>query len=94
MSRYIIILSTIVNTPIDLNHINQTVSVFTGVLEWSVDLEDCDKILRVVCGQDISADLVRELGKLEVSARVLEIFDEQGRSLVNYAYSSIPSQGF
>lgn len=81
MSNYIIILSTAVNNPTDLQQISQVINGFTEVLEWSVDLEDCDKILRVVCRNNIGNELVKQLSVLGIYTTLLEVFNENGRSL-------------
>lgn len=80
MSRYII-MSTVINTPIDLQHIYQTIDAFLGILEWSVDLEDSDKILRVVSNNDVGPELVKSLEGVGISSSVMEVFDENGLSL-------------
>lgn len=81
MSSHIIILSTTVNNAIDLQYVSQVITGFPGVREWSVDLEDCDKILRVVCDHNIGDKLVKQLAVLGMYAEVLEVFNESGRSL-------------
>ncbi len=65
-----------------LRHVFQSVNFFTGIFEWSVDLDDCDKILRIVCGNDISLELVKTLKSGGVNSLVLEIFDENGISII------------
>ncbi|WP_073232984.1 hypothetical protein [Pedobacter caeni] len=84
MSGYIIILSTVIHTPMDLQHIHQAIVTFHGVSEWSVDLEDCDQILRVACTENIGLELVKSLERMRVSSSVLEVFDENGISLQNF----------
>jgi len=81
MSRYTIILSTVIRNPIDLEHISQTISVLGDALEWSIDLYDCDQILRVVWHKNASAELVKKLKILGVKSAVLEVFDENGTPL-------------
>lgn len=81
MSNHIIILSTTVNNSTDLQYISQVINGFTEVFEWSVDLEDCDKILRVVCRNNIGNELVKQLGVLGIYTALLEVFNENGRSL-------------
>lgn len=84
MPGYIIILSTVVHTPMDLKHIHQAIASFHGISEWSLDLEDCDQILRVVCTENIGWELVKSLEHMGVSASLLEVFDENGLSLENF----------
>ncbi|WEK20940.1 MAG: hypothetical protein P0Y49_07290 [Candidatus Pedobacter colombiensis] len=81
MSRYIIIMSTVINTSIDLHHVSLVIATFSGILEWSVDLEDCDRILRVVCNDYIGIELLKGLEEKDVSSKVLEVFNGNGVSL-------------
>lgn len=81
MPKYTIIMSTEINTPIDSHHVSLAVAAFPSILEWSVDLEDRDKILRLVCNDPIGAELVKMLEEKGVSSAVLEIFDENGVSI-------------
>lgn len=74
-------MSTVINTAIDLQHIYQTIGAFSSISEWSVDLEDSDKILRVVCNEDVGPELVKRLERAGVSSSVMEVFDETGGSL-------------
>lgn len=82
MSSYIIILSSTIDTPGDLQNIEQVITGFSEVLSWSVDLEDCDKILRLSCIRDIGAELMYLLNQAAVNAALLEVFDEKGRSVI------------
>lgn len=88
MSSYIIILSTIINTPVDLQNLQQGLAGFKEISSWSVDLEDCDKILRICCERDISIKLMSELERLAIDVVVLEVFDEEGKS-VKHASPSV-----
>lgn len=81
MSNYVIILSTAISNPTDLQHISQAIHGFMEISEWSIDLEDVDKILRVVCSSNIGAELVIQLALLGIYVRLLEIFNENGHSL-------------
>nr|WP_068889169.1 hypothetical protein [Pedobacter panaciterrae] len=82
MSSRIIILSTVINTSVDLQCISQVLSTFSSISEWSVDLDDCDKVLRAISSEDIGADLVETLDAAGISAMVLEVFDENGVSIM------------
>ncbi|WP_222536775.1 hypothetical protein [Pedobacter polysacchareus] len=81
MSNYIIIISSTIESPVDLQNIEQAITGFPEISAWSVDLEDCDKILRVSCSRNISAELAAGLTAMAVNAAVLEVFDEKGRSI-------------
>jgi len=86
MSRYVIILSPVIDTPIDLRHVFEVIYTFSNILEWSVDLEDCDKILRVVCSEDIGQELVKSMALVGISSSVLEVFDENGISIIQIVH--------
>jgi len=81
MSSYVIILSSTIDTPVDLQNIEQAIAVFSEISSWSVDLEDCDKILRVSCSRNIGAELTAGLTAMAVKAAVLEVFDEKGSAV-------------
>ncbi|WGQ10459.1 hypothetical protein QG516_02165 [Pedobacter gandavensis] len=81
MSNYIIIISSTIESPVDLQNIEQAITGFPEISAWSVDLEDCDKILRVSCSRNISVELAAGLTAMAVNAEVLEVFDEKGRSI-------------
>lgn len=75
MCQFILILSTTVKTPFDLDRIRQTIDNFSSVIEWSQDLDDIDKILRIVAYEDISEKLVLNLQRAKVSAVVMQVFE-------------------
>jgi len=76
MCQFILILSTVIKTPFDLDRIKQTINNFSSVIEWSQDLDDIDKILRIVAHEDISEKLVLNLESAKVSAVVMEVFEK------------------
>ncbi|MET4141429.1 hypothetical protein [Pedobacter sp. UYP1] len=75
-SQFILILSTVIKTPFDLNRIKRTITNFQSVIEWSQDLDDIDKILRIVSHEDISEKLVLNLEKAKVRAIVMQVFEK------------------
>ena len=81
MSRYIIILSTVIRTPVDLKRISTAIEGFHAITSWSVDLEDCDQIMRLDCGNDIGHEIVERLDAVGINSSVLEVFNENGVSL-------------
>lgn len=76
MSQFILIISTVINTPFDLDRIKNAIAGFNCISKWNQDLDDIDKILRIVSAEDISEKLVQELEKAKVSAVVLEVFEK------------------
>lgn len=75
MCQFILILSTTIKTPFDLDRIKQTIDNFSNIIEWSQDLDDIDKILRIVAHEDISEKLVLNLERAKVSALVMQVFE-------------------
>ncbi|MCX2451420.1 hypothetical protein OQX61_09065 [Pedobacter sp. PLR] len=80
MSGNVIILSTVIQTPLDLQQVSLVMDAFFSISAWSVDLEDCDQILRVVSSDDIGQELVISLAAVGITSLVLEVFDAHGKS--------------
>lgn len=76
MSHFILIISTVIKTPFDLDRIKNAIANFNSISEWSQDLDDIDKILRIVSTEDISKKLLQQLERAEVSATILEVFEK------------------
>lgn len=74
MAQFVLIFSTVVRNSIDQDHIKKVLSNFKGIMEWNHDLEDADKILRVVCNENICKKLLSALQKAGVSAFTLAVF--------------------
>jgi len=74
MSRFIIIISTLINTPYDLEHISSTVGKFAGVIDWTIDLGDSDKVLRLSASNNISTELTARFHQLGITAAVMGVF--------------------
>ena len=82
MAQFILIISTVIKTSFDLDSIKNAIADFNCITEWSQDLEDSDKILRIVSAEDITEKLIRQLERAKVSASVLQVF-EKGRAITN-----------
>lgn len=74
MPRFIIIISTVINSPYDLEHISSTVGKFSGVIDWTIDLGDCDKVLRLSASNNISAELTADFHQLGITSAVMGVF--------------------
>lgn len=77
MSRYIAIISTIIESGTDTNLIALAVAGLQGISEWSIDLEDCDKVIRIVSANDISDEFCEKLALFGIKTSVMEVFDEK-----------------
>lgn len=74
MPGFVIIMYTEVYFPLDQQLIKLGVEGLEEVLEWSIDLEDCDKVLRLVCTEDVGAELLTRFNILGLKVRLMEVF--------------------
>ena len=77
MSRYITIISTIIESGSDISLIALAVAGLQDISEWSIDLEDCDKVIRIVSAKDISSEFCGKLALFGIKASVMQIFDDR-----------------
>lgn len=75
MTRFIIILRTAVQNSGELEIVSKVMFEFAEISEWSIDLEDCDRILRVEATVRIGDQLTEKLNELGLDSAVLETFD-------------------
>ena len=59
-----------------MGRIKNTITNIGSIIEWSHDLDDSDKILRVVADKDISGILVSDLQSVGVDAMLLQVFEK------------------
>ena len=74
MVLFVIILSTMINTSKDLKQTQIIISRFKSIKEWSCDLEDEDKVLRIISTREISSTLIEEFRKAGVSTQIMAVF--------------------
>ncbi|WP_025143014.1 hypothetical protein [Pedobacter jeongneungensis] len=77
MSTYITIISTVIETSNDTSLIALAIAGLDDVSEWSIDLEDCDKVIRIVSTQDIGIECCEKLALLGIKASVMQVFDDR-----------------
>jgi len=77
MDLYVIILSTTIKAAIDLERIKPDILTFRTIEKWNCDLEDDEKILRVVSTQDVSKHLMQTLEKRGITTQVLGVFKKK-----------------
>jgi len=77
MSRYITILATIIESDSDTDLIALAIAGLKDISAWSIDLEDCDKVIRIVSAEDIGNEFCDKLALLGVKASVMEVFDKK-----------------
>jgi hypothetical protein len=68
------ILSTMINTSSDLNQTQIIISRFKSIKQWNCDLEDEDKVLRIISTKEISSTLIEEFRKVGVFTQIMEVF--------------------
>ncbi len=61
----VLVFKTSVTTKTKAQKIKTQLDKLFGQYNWNFDLEDCDKILRIVSKDDISEFVVTELNKLD-----------------------------
>jgi len=74
MVLFVIVLSARINTSNDLKQTQIIISQFKSIKEWSCDLEDEDRVLRIISTKDISNTLVGEFKKGGVSTQIMAVF--------------------
>jgi hypothetical protein len=74
MVLFVIVLSTMINTSYDLNQTQIIMSRFKSIKQWNCDLEDEDKVLRIISTKEISSTLIKEFRKAGVSTQIMEVF--------------------
>jgi hypothetical protein len=77
MSRYTIIISTVIESVNDSNLVAVAIAGLKNINEWSIDLEDCDKVIRIIAARDISNECCEKLALFGIKASVMEVFDEK-----------------
>lgn len=75
MSRYIIILYTVIYTLKDLQQLSDAIDSLDGILNWSIDLDDCDKVLRIVADREVGDELITKFQLLGIGCSELETFE-------------------
>jgi hypothetical protein len=66
------IFRTNINTAQDKNNVIQAISGSFNVAGCSVDIEDCDKVLRIVTEQDILDEIIILVQRMGYQCTVLE----------------------
>jgi hypothetical protein len=75
MKEYIIIIATVVNAAEDLQSISDTLDQFESVKDWTIDLQDCDNILRISAKHDIAVQITSLLKQYNVDSKIMGIFE-------------------
>ena len=74
MPSYIIVYSTNIYNSTDFIILSNTLASFSPILEWTIDLTDSDKVLRIETSRDITTFLIAELEKLGIRCNVMGTF--------------------
>ncbi len=68
----VLVFKTSVTTKTKAQKIKARLNKLFGKANWNFDLEDCDKILRIVSKDDISNFVITELNKLDFDCTELD----------------------
>ena len=71
-NRKILVLKTSIGTRLDLLRADKLLSHHPQIINWHVDLEDYDKVLRIECCGLSEADIAEILKKAELKAERLQ----------------------
>jgi len=74
MHGFIIVCSTNIHNSTDFTTLSNALALFSSVINWSVDLSDSDKVLRIEASLDISSTLIIELKSLGIRCNIMGIF--------------------
>ena len=74
MDGYIIVYSTNIHNSEDFINLSNVLASFSPVLEWTIDLTDADKVLRVQTTQDITTLLIDGLKELGIRCTLMGTF--------------------
>jgi hypothetical protein len=61
MKKYILIFKTSINTYDDKLMVKPLIEKMVDKNSWSVDLTDCDKVLRICADKDITEKIIRSV---------------------------------
>ena len=70
-SRNILVLKTSIVTSFDLLRAGMLLFPHPQIIDWHVDLEDCDKVLRIECDELNEVDIVGILREAGIEAERL-----------------------
>lgn len=74
---FIIIMETSVETRYEQGLIKEDLDVLTGADRWSIDLGDCQKVLRVVAFQDITQQIIHTLKASGFDCFLMDVFHDE-----------------
>jgi len=76
MNSFTLIIATVIRYPGDLQFISETMDQFNSVENWTIDMNDCDHVLRVCCNENIALQIVAFLKHYNISSTILGIFED------------------
>ena len=74
MINYITIIFTKTNCREFLSIIDNTMTYLTSIIEWTQDIEDCDKVIRIVSRNDISIEIVDSFRNFGIEAKLMAVY--------------------
>jgi hypothetical protein len=74
MLKYTIIFYTKTATLHELIKMYSFLRCFNAIIRWTQDLEDCDKVLRIVSSYDISNKLQEAFKSLGIAAELMAVY--------------------
>lgn len=68
-----LVFRTSINSEAEVLRISETLNTFNGILKWSVDLDNWEKILRIECKNVSSATILSLLASKKIIASELPV---------------------
>ncbi|WP_316800264.1 hypothetical protein [Pedobacter frigidisoli] len=93
MIKFILIFYTQTSSIDDLLRIEKILGGLENVLSWTLDLQDCDRVLRVMSGVDLSKKIQETFNDLGIISELMAVYlGNPESSLIGDVLSSSDAQ--
>lgn len=74
MKKIIIVMETDVSNNSGVEKLRDVMDAQSSVRGWTIDMDDDQKVLRIISGKDISRKVTMDLRREGISAAIMEVF--------------------
>lgn len=74
MKKIIIVMETDVSNNSGVEKLRNVMDAQSSVRGWTIDMDDDQKVLRIISGKDISRKVTMDLRREGISAAIMEVF--------------------
>lgn len=89
MNHFIIILSTAINSSMELNQMQSIIARFKNIISWTCDLSDEDNVLRIVSSENVTSKFMKALDEAGITSHVMEVFKTKNPPLTQSFYNHL-----